>query len=205
MKNTSIARSARPARFRRRVVARSARRSRRILAGLGLMMLSVRAGATDLPPDSIDRTALVAHDSAVEAASDDATPLDDVAAALASVPDHAPSIRDRIELGLASFYHRNFQGRRTASGHPLDLTAMTAAHRTLPLGTRIRITNLGNGRVAHATVTDRGPFAPGRVVDVTDAMARALGFLRSGLARVSIEVTGWEALPKRKRPARHAR
>lgn len=205
MKNTSIARPARPARIRRRVVARSARRSRRILAGLGLMMLSVRAGATDFPPESIDRTALVAQDSAVEAAGDDATPLDDVAAALASVPDHAPSIRDRIELGLASFYHRNFQGRRTASGHPLDLTAMTAAHRTLPLGTRIRITNLGNGRVAHATVTDRGPFAPGRVVDVTDAMARALGFVRSGLARVSIEVTGWEALPKRKRPARNAR
>jgi rare lipoprotein A (peptidoglycan hydrolase) len=205
MKNTPIMRAARPARIRRRVVARSARHSRRLLAGLGLMMLSVRAGATDLPLESIDRTTLVAQDSAADAVSRDASRLDEADAALAAVPDHAPSIRDRIELGLASFYHRNFQGRRTASGHPLDLTAMTAAHRTLPLGTKIRITNLGNGRVAHATVTDRGPFAPGRVVDVTDAMARALGFLRSGLARVSVEVTGWEALPKRKRPTRTAR
>lgn len=201
MKNTPHTRARRTVARRRRTVAGAGRRSRRLLAGLGLMVMGVRAGAVEIPQTPVDRTGVVAQDTASDIADTDEPDDGGLSKLPPAVPQRAPSFRDRLELGLASFYHQSFHGRRTASGHALDAAAMTAAHRTLPLGTRIRITNLANGRVAHAVVTDRGPFAPGRVVDVTQGLARALGFLRSGLARVSVEVTGWEALPRRTRPA----
>jgi rare lipoprotein A len=94
------------------------------------------------------------------------------------------------QVGLASFYAREHHGRRTASGERFDMHAMTAAHRTLPFGTRIRVTNMDNGRRAVLRVNDRGPFRKGRILDVSYAAARTLGFARRGVARIRLVVLG---------------
>jgi rare lipoprotein A len=91
-------------------------------------------------------------------------------------------------LGLASYYAREHDGRRTASGEIFDMQAMTAAHRTLPFGTRVRVTNLENGRQAIVRVNDRGPFRKGRIIDVSYAAARELGLIGRGVARVRVDV-----------------
>lgn len=102
----------------------------------------------------------------------------------------------RGEVGVASFYSTEFKGRRTASGHPFDPLGMTAAHKTLPLGTEVRITNLRNGRSVTATINDRGPYVQGRIVDVSYALARQLDFVRSGMAQVKVEVLSWGPIQK---------
>ena len=91
--------------------------------------------------------------------------------------------------GIASVYSKDFDGKRTASGEPYDSRALTAAHRTLPLGTRIRVTNLDNGKSVRVRVNDRGPHVRGRIVDLSSRAAAALGF-STGVARVRIEVLG---------------
>lgn len=93
------------------------------------------------------------------------------------------------QVGNASWYGGKFHGRATASGETFDMNALTAAHRTLPLGTWIEVTNLENGRHAELRVNDRGPFVQGRILDVSRAAARKLGFLVDGTARVKIVVT----------------
>ncbi|MEI7970158.1 MAG: septal ring lytic transglycosylase RlpA family protein [Betaproteobacteria bacterium] len=112
--------------------------------------------------------------------------------ALDSVPGSGRELMQRGEVGFASFYSHEFKGRPTASGHRFDPLAPTAAHKTLPLGTAVRITNLENGRSATATINDRGPYVQGRVVDVSLALARQLGFVQAGMARVKVEIMGWE-------------
>ena len=88
------------------------------------------------------------------------------------------------ESGIASIYA--YSGEKTANGERANPTGLTAAHRTLPFGTRVRVTNRRNGRSVTVRINDRGPFVRGRVIDVTPAGARALGF--SGLAPVELEV-----------------
>ncbi|MEA1834648.1 septal ring lytic transglycosylase RlpA family protein [Methylobacterium durans] len=88
------------------------------------------------------------------------------------------------QSGVASWYGPGFQGRRTANGERFNTHAMTAAHRTLPFGTRVRVTNRTNGRSVVVRINDRGPFVGGRVIDLSNASARALGV--SGTARVSL-------------------
>src|SRR5262245_42666442 len=92
------------------------------------------------------------------------------------------------EVGIASFYGRAHDGRRTASGEVFDMNQMTAAHRTLPFGTRVRVTNLANGRETVVRINDRGPFRRGRIIDLSYAAARKLGFVGRGLAKVRVEV-----------------
>ena len=89
--------------------------------------------------------------------------------------------------GVASYYGRNFHGRKTASGAIYDCEAMTCAHRTLPFGTRLRVTAVESGRSVVVTVTDRGPFVHGRIVDLSLGAARELGMLEKGVARVKVE------------------
>lgn len=93
----------------------------------------------------------------------------------------------RAQDGVASFYSTRDSGARTASGERLDDGAFTAAHKTLPFGARVRVINKRNGRTVEVRINDRGPFIPGRVIDVTLAGARALGFLRAGKAPVHLE------------------
>jgi rare lipoprotein A len=88
---------------------------------------------------------------------------------------------------VASFYGRDFQGRRTASGDRYDMGALTCAHPSAPFGTRLRVTDVESGRSVVVTVNDRGPFTKGRVVDLSLAAARRLGMVERGLARVRVE------------------
>lgn len=92
------------------------------------------------------------------------------------------------EEGVASWYGDPFHGRLTASGEVYDMDGMTAAHRTLPFGTLVRVENLDNGRSVELTVNDRGPFARGRVLDVSRRGAEVLGMIGPGTARVRITV-----------------
>jgi rare lipoprotein A len=90
--------------------------------------------------------------------------------------------------GLASWYGRRFHGRRTASGEHYDMAALTAAHKSLPFGSRVRVTNLDNGRSVVVVINDRGPFVKRRLIDVSHAAAQRLGFLNHGLAKVRVDV-----------------
>jgi len=89
--------------------------------------------------------------------------------------------------GRASFYGPGFAGRCTANGDIFDPREFTAAHRDLPFGTPVRVTNLHNGRTVVVTINDRGPYVKGRLLDVSLAAARALGMLRRGVASVLIQ------------------
>jgi rare lipoprotein A len=88
--------------------------------------------------------------------------------------------------GIASVYSSSYAGSKTASGETNRLGAMTAAHRTLPFGTMVRVTNKRNGKAVVVRINDRGPFLPNRVIDLSPAAATSLGF--SGLAPVSLAV-----------------
>jgi rare lipoprotein A (peptidoglycan hydrolase) len=92
------------------------------------------------------------------------------------------------QSGKASWYGRHFHGKSTASGEVFDQRLMTAAHKTLPLGSRARVVNLQNGNSVEVTINDRGPFVPGRIIDLSRAAANELGFLETGLAQVRIEL-----------------
>jgi rare lipoprotein A len=96
------------------------------------------------------------------------------------------------QVGIASWYGGRHQGRLTASGEIFDKNRLTAAHRTLPLDTKARITNLENGRSVEVTVNDRGPYIRGRVIDLSARAARELGMKQQGLALVRIQVLGVE-------------
>lgn len=92
--------------------------------------------------------------------------------------------------GIASFYGRGFAGRPTATGERFNPEGMTAAHRSLPFGTRVRVTNTRNGRSVVVRINDRGPFIGGRIIDLSTGAARNLGMINNGLAPVKIEVLG---------------
>lgn len=92
----------------------------------------------------------------------------------------------REEIGYASFYAERHRGKPTASGETFDENALTAAHRSLPFGTRLEITNLENERSVVVRVNDRGPFVAGRIVDVSLAAAKALGMTQDGVTRVRL-------------------
>ena len=98
--------------------------------------------------------------------------------------------RASVQEGVVSWYGEQFHERPTASGELFDATAMTMAHPTLPFGTKVRVTNLRNGRSVVVRVNDRGPFVGTRIADVSAAAAASLGMLRRGLARARIEILG---------------
>lgn len=93
-----------------------------------------------------------------------------------------------VKIGRASWYGHEFASRRTASGARFDPSRLTGAHRTLPLGARVRVTNLHNGRSVLITINDRGPFYLKRDIDLSLGAARAIGMVERGVARVRIEV-----------------
>ncbi len=95
---------------------------------------------------------------------------------------------DFLTKGMASFYHDNFEGRRTASGEIFKQSKMTCAHRSLPFGTQLLVTNLENGKTAVLTVNDRGPYANYRIIDVTKSAAKKLDFIKQGETKVLLEL-----------------
>ena len=140
-----------------------------------------------------------------------------VAVAVAKSPDREKSTakaaqqQGHTRTGLASYYGKGLQGKKTADGEKFDKNELTAAHPTYPLGTRLRVTNLRNGRAVNVRVNDRGPSgkhrARGVIVDLSEGAANELGFRRQGLTRVKTEVIelgeGKGAAPAPSRP--HAR
>jgi rare lipoprotein A len=111
--------------------------------------------------------------------------------ALASACAHRPPSQDRrddapLAEGVGSYYGESLRGRRTASGERFDPDALTAAHPRLAFGTCLRVENADNGRSVRVRVNDRGPFVPGRILDVSAAAARALDFVRTGLAHLRL-------------------
>ncbi|WP_028240258.1 septal ring lytic transglycosylase RlpA family protein [Stutzerimonas azotifigens] len=102
-------------------------------------------------------------------------------------PAPAPRERHFSQEGKASFYARMHHGERTANGERHDQNALVAAHRSLPFGTQVRVTNLDNGRQVTVRINDRGPYQTGRIIDLSRAAARKLGMLDDGVVRVRIE------------------
>ncbi|NJO51538.1 MAG: septal ring lytic transglycosylase RlpA family protein, partial [Leptolyngbyaceae cyanobacterium RM2_2_4] len=92
--------------------------------------------------------------------------------------------------GMASWYGPGFHGNRSASGEIFNQNALTAAHRNLPFGTQVRVTNLSNGQSVIVRINDRGPYSGGRVIDLSAAAARAVGLIQAGVAPVSLDVLG---------------
>ena len=103
------------------------------------------------------------------------------------------------ETGVASWYGQEFQGNATASGEPYDLNGLTAAHPKLPFGTTVRVTNLKNRKDILLRINDRGPHVGRRLIDVSWAAAKRLGFVHSGLTRVRVEVVAGPTLLLSKR------
>jgi rare lipoprotein A len=93
--------------------------------------------------------------------------------------------------GVASYYADEFHGRLTSNGETYDMHGLTAAHRTLPFGTKVRVTNLENGRSVVVRINDRGPFKEGRIIDLTLGAAKELDMIRNGTAKVRLEVLEW--------------
>jgi rare lipoprotein A len=106
-------------------------------------------------------------------------------------PETSPPPKGRpVYIGNASWYGPGFNGKITASGSAFDETKFTAAHRTLPLGSKAKVTNLSNGKSVEVEINDRGPFARNRIIDLSQAAAKALGIIDHGVARVSVEALG---------------
>jgi len=111
-------------------------------------------------------------------------------ARMTSVPPTGPSAPapKLSQIGSASFYHSLFDGRKTASGATFDSRLLTAAHRTLEFGTRVRVTNLVNLKSVIVTINDRGPYVNGRIIDLSRRAAAMLGFVQNGVTRVRVEL-----------------
>lgn len=95
---------------------------------------------------------------------------------------------DYFEEGIASYYSDDFEGKLTASGEVFSQSGLTAAHRTLPFGTLVKVTNLENGSSVVVKINDRGPFIQGRIIDLSKTASQKLGFFGKGLAKVKVEV-----------------
>ena len=107
--------------------------------------------------------------------------------ACAGTPESRPSTPSQ-QVGYASYYADRFHGRRTASGERYHVRKLTAAHRSLPFGTIVRVKVLKTGASVKVRINDRGPFVKGRIIDLSRAAAKSLGMLRQGVAKVEVRV-----------------
>ena len=117
-----------------------------------------------------------------------------------------PAVRKQVgktkpyQVGTASWYGKNFEGKETASGEPYDMYDMTAAHMTLPMGSYVRVTNLRNGKAVVVRVNDRGPIVPGRIIDLSYGAAEALQMKAHGLQRVRLDLVDPTVVAKARQP-----
>lgn len=135
-------------------------------------------------------------------AQHDTIPRSTIDAAPVLVPQLDTVVRyDSIETGEASWYGKAFHGRLTSSGERFHMDSLTAAHKTLPFGTLVRVTNLKNDLVLIVKITDRLPKSSKRCIDLSSGSAKRLGFLRAGITQVKLEHAGTAPLniPKRKK------
>lgn len=125
------------------------------------------------------------------------------ALAQAAAPSALTGAIGETQSGLAAVYSGRLNGHRTASGQRYDPNALTAAHPTLPFGTKVKVTNVKNGKSAVLRINDRGPTQPNRIVDVSKHAAQVLGFGRHGLVEVRLEVVGTAKAAAKKSHAKH--
>jgi rare lipoprotein A len=112
-----------------------------------------------------------------------------ILAACSSTPKSGTPVSiGHTESGVASFYGNEFQSRKTSNGEIFDQGKLTAAHRTLPFGTKVRVTNSQNGKSVIVRVNDRGPFAKGRIIDLSSSAFKTIASLNAGVINVKIEV-----------------
>ena len=169
-----------------------------LLGGSALLL----SGSTGLPPAFATTGRVVADTSnpalelairSVDSNLESVAPSDElqIKPAAPALPIATPPQQPRVSSvsqGQASWYGPGFFGNRTASGEVLRPGTLTAAHRTLPFGTKVRVTNIGNGRSAIVRINDRGPFHGNRVIDLAHGAAIDLGLISSGIANVKLEV-----------------
>ncbi|HTF99095.1 MAG TPA: septal ring lytic transglycosylase RlpA family protein [Nitrospirota bacterium] len=147
------------------------------LLGAGLAIVSACAGSTGAPHAEQSATVPV-----IQKACD---------CGAAAEPANASAQRTLYrEAGVASWYGKDFQGKKTASGEVFDMHGHSAAHRTLPFGTIVRVTNLDNYKSINVRITDRGPFVKNRIVELSYGAAKDLGFTAQGTAPVKLEAAG---------------
>jgi peptidoglycan lytic transglycosylase len=106
--------------------------------------------------------------------------------------------KKKSQRGTASWYGSTHQGKRTASGEKFNMNALTAAHRTLPMGSVVKIKSLTTGKSVVVRINDRGPFAHGRIIDVSKAAAQKLGFIKRGTDRVEVSIVSSPRKPASK-------
>jgi rare lipoprotein A len=147
---------------------------RTLRLSLLLVMTGIGGCTTQVPPSAPSQPAPQSPPAAPQSSP--------VAPPQSSTPE-----RFFTQTGLASFYGSAHQGKTTAGGKSFDQHDFTAAHRTLPFGTVVRVTDLANGRTVKVEITDRGPHISGRVIDLSSAAARALDMEKSGITRVRLE------------------
>ena len=94
----------------------------------------------------------------------------------------------KVQIGIASYYGRQFHKKRTANGEIFNMYRVSAAHKTYPLGTKVKVTNLENGKSIKLTINDRGPYVKGRIIDLSYKAARKIGFVNQGTTKVRIDV-----------------
>jgi rare lipoprotein A (peptidoglycan hydrolase) len=145
---------------------------RRLTYGLALVLSVVSLGAAQRPNSSGSK------------------PLRKVASQATVVPPAAPKkARPKpYQVGTASWYGNDFQGKATATGEPYNMYDLTAAHMKLPLGTKVRVTNVRNGKAVVVRINDRGPVVPGRIIDLSYSAARVLGMKGYGVQKVRLDV-----------------
>ncbi|AFG36558.1 rare lipoprotein A [Spirochaeta africana DSM 8902] len=146
-----------------------------------------RSAAEQVLPLPDGAAAHAAAASATEGGSDDP-----VAVSADALPMDDPQLADHELEGIASWYGGKFQGRLTANGERFDTNEMTAAHKTLPFNSIVRVVNLNNGKQAELRINDRGPFVEGRVIDLSRAGAEAIGMSGTGIAPVRVEVLHYQ-------------
>ena len=164
-----------------------AKRAFRTMLFLAAVALPTTAGHSE------ERTADIAEEAAFEASFErfeTLPPAPEPGAGVVDLDTIEPPIEasagQPLGSGVASYYGRRFNGRRTASGETFDMHAMTAAHRTLPFGSRVLVTNPANGRSVVVRINDRGPFHGNRVIDVSRAAATELGLIQRGHGTVEL-------------------
>jgi rare lipoprotein A len=165
--------------------------SRQKEAPIGLVVLLVSSllqGGGVIPGSPLEQT-----QSAEAATLDDSSgkinnPAAQIRPKLQRQKNSRESAHKKVIRGQASWYGPGFHGRKTASGEIFDQGKLTAAHKTIPLGTKAKVTNLQNGNTIEVEINDRGPYIGQREIDVSHAAANALGFVKSGLTLVRIEL-----------------
>ena len=157
----------------------------RRLAVVLALILPAAPGHTETPamdaPQAVAAQGITGSVTGIQHGSDAAVPDADSAS-----DDGAAQAGTDLGSGTASFYGRQFNGRRTASGERFDMSELTAAHRSLPFGSRVRVTNLANGESVVVRINDRGPFHSSRVIDLSRAAAEQIGLVGRGSGKVEL-------------------